>query len=1240
MDREQSSLWIHGPPPTREEVPLSRRSRRRKSAGKNPAVTPLPPTVEAAGGSEAEREVGEVVAEPEGGEAPSSDAAAQEPRTAPADPSPHAGPTTPAGPSAPAEPSTPAEPTAPAGPSPSAEPWAEEPREAEPSPETPAPVRGRRRRLVVAGVLVVGAAGVGSAAYHEMRTSAVQARLLAGIASEISWVVEPGASQRIRFPEAGPYDLRFGYTRIPEMVKRLEDRGFRVAEQAVVSPRAAQLVDRGLFPIYLEKTAGGLRVEDLRGEPIFQARYPERLYESLDDIPPVVVRSLLFIENRELLDPERPTRNPVVEWDRLAGSVVEYGLRLLGSDRNVPGASTLATQIEKFRHSPGGITGDAPEKLRQLASASVRAYLRGEETLEAQRRIILDYLNTVPLAAIPGHGEVHGLAKGLWAWYGLDHETIDAFLRAEGGPLRPDDVELPPETPATAALGAFPSRATGATPGQDTTAGMSGPVAVRPTGTWAGDPDLLADAGRAYRATLSLLLAHRRPTWYLARADGRAELKGLTDVYLRLMAREGMISPELRDAALAAQLDLRPRAPDPAPTSFVERKAANTIRTALLPFLGVPRLYDLDRYDLTVGASIDREVQAAVSDRIVAMADPAYVREQGFAQGRLLARGDPAEVVYSFILYERTPLGNAVRVQTDNWDQPLDLNTSGRMELGSTAKLRTLVTYLDAIDERYRRFAGLSREETDVLLSAVVDPITRWTVDLVQANPGITLEETIQAAMDRRYSASPRERFVTGGGVHTFSNFDRVHDNQVITVREAFRHSVNLPFIRMMRDIERYYLYRTPGTKAQILEDPSDPRRQDYLARFADEEGQVFVNRFYRKLQGLPRDSVLDRVADGVQPTLTRLTWTFRNILPQGTLTEFQAFLARNPPRQSATPRQVEEAFQRSDPSAFGLADQGYLARIHPLEVWVARYLMEHPEAARTEVIQESTASRQEVYQWLFTTRSRDAQDRRIRSLLEVEAFLEVAQEWQRLGYPFDELTPSLASAIGSSGDRPASLAELVGILVNDGVRYPVIRVQELHFAEGTPFETRMERENALGVRVLSREVAAVARAALQDVVEFGTARRVRGAITLPDGTEAVMGGKTGTGDNRYTVTDARGRVVSSRALSRTSTFVFFFGDRFYGVMTAFVQGPEADLFDFTSALPAQLVRSLGPELSRLDGLAVMAQQAAEPQPGPSTGEALPGEEGVVTGGTGTGAGVEPPTPPDTTRPPLPGGGD
>ncbi|MGV8333852.1 hypothetical protein ACV339_31220, partial [Pseudomonas aeruginosa] len=71
-----------------------------------------------------------------------------------------------------------------------------------------------------------------------------------------------------------------------------------------------------------------------------------------------------------------------------------------------------------------------------------------------------------------------------------------------------------------------------------------------------------------------------------------------------------------------------------------------------------------------------------------------------------------------------------------------------------------------------------------------------------------------------------------------------------------------------------------------------------------------------------------------------------------------------------------------------------------------------------------SGAERKEVYGWLFKSRHKNARDKRIRILLEVEAFLDLHQQWKKLGYPFDPLVPSYATALGSSGDRPAALAE------------------------------------------------------------------------------------------------------------------------------------------------------------------------------------------------------------------------
>ena len=59
----------------------------------------------------------------------------------------------------------------------------------------------------------------------------------------------------------------------------------------------------------------------------------------------------------------------------------------------------------------------------------------------------------------------------------------------------------------------------------------------------------------------------------------------------------------------------------------------------------------------------------------------------------MLDRGDPAGVNYSFTLYEKTPLGNLLRVQADNLNQPLDINAGTKLDLGSSAKFRTCLLY-------------------------------------------------------------------------------------------------------------------------------------------------------------------------------------------------------------------------------------------------------------------------------------------------------------------------------------------------------------------------------------------------------------------------------------------------------------------------------------------------------------------------------------------------------------------
>jgi len=199
--------------------------------------------------------------------------------------------------------------------------------------------------------------------------------------------------------------------------------------------------------------------------------------------------------------------------------------------------------------------------------------------------------------------------------------------------------------------------------------------------------------------------------------------------------------------------------------------------------------------------------------------------------------------------------------------------------------------------------------------------------------------------------------------------------------------------------------------------------------------------------------------------------------------------------------------------------------------------------------------------------------------LLEVEAFLEIHRAWKRLGYPFESLTPSYATALGASGDRPAALAELMGIIVNRGKRLPATRIDALQFARGTPYETRLESQPARGEQVLSPEVADVARRALIGVVEEGTAKRLKGALVLHDGTVMPIGGKTGTGDHRFDVYGRGGQLISSRVIDRSATLVFLIGDRYFGTIMAYVHEPYAAKYKFTSALPAQLLKTLTPSL-------------------------------------------------------------
>ncbi len=950
----------------------------------------------------------------------------------------------------------------------------------------------------------------------EARFSWLQSFTLSWLASNAKYQLGSGTGN---IPEVsgGPYDQRLGYSHLNRFTQRLTRNNFVVDSQARWSPELLRLANFGLPPIYREKNQAGLTLLDSTGQPWSVAVYPGRIYPTFESIPAVVIKSLLFIENRELLDEEAPYRNPAVEWDRFARAIADLGMRQIKGGARSPGGSTLITQLEKVRHSPEGRTSSPTDKLKQMLAASLRAYRQGPSTVAARRQVVCDYLNSLPLASLPGHGEVIGLGDGVWAWYGADFDRTNRLLKLVDAPGH---------------------RAS-------------------------------ADQGAAYRQALSLLLAINRPGHYLQRDPKSLEVR--TEGYLRVLADMDLIPASLRDAALGAKLALQTKAPPLEPVAFSERKALDSVRNDLVNLLGVESYHQLDRLDLTGKTTINRAATNATTETLRRLAEPQFAAASGIFGERLLKPEAAAGVIYSFTLYERGRDVNFLRVQADNYNQPLSINEGTMLELGSTAKLRTLITYLEAIAEIR---AKLLRQDPKVWQASPRDALTQWSIDYLRTAKDQSLRPMLDAAMDRKYSASPGEGFFTGGGQHVFANFDPNDNGRILTVRESLHRSVNLVFIRLMRDLVGYYLWSKLGKQTDILDTDYAPERQQYLERFADREGREFLNRFQNAYSGLDPAAALEKLLTAREVTPNRAALVFRSIRPDASLGEFTQFLQAH----RLEPEDPEKLFERYDPARLHLNDRAYLAKAHPLEMWLVAYWQVHPGAAWAEIEPASSAVRQESYQWLFRSRHKHPQDVRIRTLMEEEAFVEIAKAWRRLGYPFPNLVPSYATALGSSGDTPAALAELAGIILNGGVRQSALRVEQLHFGEGTPFETHLHRRPAAPERVLAAEVAAVTHEGMLGVVAQGTARTAWNAV-IQHGKVIPVGGKTGTGDNRYQTFAAPGVVKNSRAINRTATFVFTIGDRFFGTVVAYVPGDLAQGQRFTSALPVQVFRTLIPGL-------------------------------------------------------------
>ena len=363
---------------------------------------------------------------------------------------------------------------------------------------------------------------------------------------------------------------------------------------------------------------------------------------------------------------------------------------------------------------------------------------------------------------------------------------------------------------------------------------------------------------RAFRHVLALLISVRAPSVFLV--DERASLTEKVNQFTRLMARAGLIDWEFAAELQDAPIEFLPAAPLPPQPSSGKNKAANAVRITTMDLLGITNLYDLNRLHLDVESTIDVRLQQHVTEFLHSLADPEAARANGLLGERLLRNSDPRKVVYAFLLVERTPAGNLVRVHADNLSTPFDFNRSVKLELGSTAKLRALIHYLEVLAELYYELNGLEKARLKDKGLAARDALTRWAIDTLGQHGEISLESFLERAMQRRYAASPLGAFFTGGGVHYFENFEREDNGRVLTVSDGFRHSVNLVFIRLMRDLVSYHRARLAYDADEVLSNSNHPERRRLLDEIAEEESRNVLRRAYQSYQGQAPEEIVNRL--------------------------------------------------------------------------------------------------------------------------------------------------------------------------------------------------------------------------------------------------------------------------------------------------------------------------------------------------------------------------------------------
>jgi hypothetical protein len=148
-----------------------------------------------------------------------------------------------------------------------------------------------------------------------------------------------------------------------------------------------------------------------------------------------------------------------------------------------------------------------------------------------------------------------------------------------------------------------------------------------------------------------------------------------------------------------------------------------------------------------------------------------------------------------------------------------------------------------------------------------------------------------------------------------------------------------------MLDVVDHVMATQLDSDAILAAPTDDSRRRAYLWLFAHSEGSVFLSQAYSRFAKVEPEAALTRLYANRHPSPKSVSAAIRAIDPTVDPARFYERLRTVLPDAPLTDDLVTKLYAQSDPARWSLQDRGYLAKVHPLQLWLLAHLREHPGA-------------------------------------------------------------------------------------------------------------------------------------------------------------------------------------------------------------------------------------------------------------------------------------------------------